>query len=162
MNTVSVQDAIEEAVDYARTYLSLVTQSYRRIWYKLHTCPNSGRWPNILLLCELVFSLPFTTCRVEQMFSLLRVVKTKCRTNLQTSILHDLVEISIEGPPLSDFNADAAIKLWWSNCFGGCRVKQKERKEYTPRACSSAITEEDSNLEDPFALDDWDQLFSDI
>ena len=96
------------------------------------------------------------------MFSLLRVVKTKCRTNLQTSTLHDLLEISIEGPPLSDFNADAALKLWWSSCFGGRRVNQTERKEYTPRAGSSAITDEASNSEDTFALDDWDQLFSDI
>ena len=54
MNAVSAQDEIEEAVDYARKYLSLATKIYRRIRYKLHTCPNSGRWPNILLLCELV------------------------------------------------------------------------------------------------------------
>ena len=89
MNSVSVQDEIEEVVHYARTYLPLATESYRQIWYKLHISPNSVRWPNILLLCELVFSLPFTTCRVEQMFSLLRVVKIKCRTNLQTSTLHE-------------------------------------------------------------------------
>ena len=88
MNSVS-QDEIEEVVHYAGTYLPLATESYRQIWYKLHISPNSVRWPNILLLCELVFSLPFTTCRVEQMFSLLRVVKIKCRTNLQTSTLHE-------------------------------------------------------------------------
>ena len=72
-------------------------------------------------------------------------------------MLHDFLEISIESPPLSDFNADAAIKLWQSSCFGGSRVNQKERKEYTPRACSSAITdseEEDRNSKDTFALDD--------
>ena len=59
-------------------------------------------------------------CRVEQMFSLLRVVKTKCRTNLQTSTLHDLLEISIEGPlclilmlmlPLS---CGGVAALWWA------------------------------------------------
>ena len=128
LNAVSAQDEKEEVVDYARKYmhLSLATEIYRRIRYKLH---NSGRWPNVLLLCELhvVFSLPFTVCHVEQMFSLLRVVKTKCRRHLQTSMLHDLLEFSIEGPPLSDFNADAAIKLWRSSCFGGSRVNQKER-----------------------------------
>ena len=31
MNSVSVQDEIEEAVDYARTYLSLATESYSSI-----------------------------------------------------------------------------------------------------------------------------------
>ncbi|KAL5502704.1 hypothetical protein EMCRGX_G009519 [Ephydatia muelleri] len=41
MNAASVQD-VDETVDYARKYLSLGTESYRRIWYKFHTCPNSN------------------------------------------------------------------------------------------------------------------------
>lgn len=77
-------------------------------------------------------------CCVEQLFSLLRVVKTKGRTNLQTSTLHDLLGISIEGPPLSDFNAGAAIKLWWSSCFCGHRVNQKERS--TPHEQATVLS----------------------
>ena len=39
---VSAQDEIEVAVDYARKYLSLATESYRQIRYKLNTCPQVG------------------------------------------------------------------------------------------------------------------------
>lgn len=96
----SIQDEVEEAVDYARKYLLSGTDSYKTTWYKLHTCPDSRKWPNILLLCELVFSLPFSNSRVEQIFFSLKTIKTKIRTNLSTSTLHDLMELKIEGPPL--------------------------------------------------------------
>ena len=67
----------------------------------------------------------------------------------------------MEGPLLSEFNADAANKLWRSSYmyFGGRRVNQKERKEQTPRAGSIAITEEDSSPEDTVALDEWTSYF---
>ena len=105
-----IEDEVEDILEHART---IGTESYRAIWYKLHTCPNSNKWPNILMLCELVFSLPFTTSRVEQIYSRLKVIKTKIRTSLHTTTLHDLLEIKVEGPPLSDFNADTAVTKWW-------------------------------------------------
>ena len=61
----SLQDEIEDAVDYARQYLSLESTDYRKVWYNLHVCPAASSWPNDLLLCELVFSLPFSNGRVE-------------------------------------------------------------------------------------------------
>ena len=67
-----IQDEVEEVVGYARKYLPIGTESYCKIWYKLYTCPDSCRWPNIL-----VFRLPFSTSRVEQMFSLLKIIETK-------------------------------------------------------------------------------------
>ena len=42
----TIQDELEEAVEYARKYLG--TESYRKIWYKLHTCPDSSKWSNLL------------------------------------------------------------------------------------------------------------------
>ena len=93
-----LQDEVDEVVGYARKYLPIGTESYCKIWY---TCPDSHRWPNILLLCETVFSLPFSTSRIEQLFSQLKIIKTKRRTNLHTSTLCDLLEISVEGLPFS-------------------------------------------------------------
>ena len=72
----SLQDEIEYAVDYARLYLSLESTDYRKVWYNLHVCPAANSWPNLLLLCELVFSLPFSNGRVEQNFSSLKIIKT--------------------------------------------------------------------------------------
>ena len=84
MCAVSVQDELEDVVDFARKYLPLGTLGYRNIWFKLHTCPDSEKWPNVRLLSELLFSLPFTTSRVEQIFSRLKNIKTKLRSSLDT------------------------------------------------------------------------------
>lgn len=108
-----LQDEVED-VSYARKYLPVGSENYHKIWYKIHT--SSGRWPNILMLCELLFSLPISTSHVEQLFSLLKVIKTKRRTSNNNSTPHDLLEINVEGPPLTSFNADAAIQLWWIDC----------------------------------------------
>lgn len=152
-----IQDEVEEVVEYARKYLPIGTESYRKIWHKLYTCPDSRRWPNILFLCELVFSLPLSTSRVEQMFSLLKIIKTKRRTNLLTSTLCDLLEISVEGPPLTSFDANAAVDYWWKDSCTPRRVNQSTRKEYRPRAGTDDACEEGENSEDTtLALDDWD------
>ena len=154
----TIQDELEEAVDYARTYLPIGTESYRRVWYKLHTCPDSSKWPNLLFVCQLTFSLPFSTNRVEQTFSMLKIVKTKRRTSLHTSTLSDLLEINVNGPPLSLCNPDAAVDLWWRECSTTRRVNQNPRKAYQPRASSSSNqTEEESDKEEStLVLDDWD------
>ena len=78
------------------------------------------------------------------MFSLVKTFKTKLRTNLLTSTLNDPLEISIEGPPLSSFNASAAVtvNLWWTDTSSTRRVNQAPRKEYRPRAAEDD-TEDD-------------------
>lgn len=53
-------DEIEDTIDYTRIYLALECTDNRKVWYNLHVCPDSGKWPNVLLLCELTFSLPFS------------------------------------------------------------------------------------------------------
>ena len=60
MCVASIQDEVED-VSYARKYLPIGSENYRKIWYKLHTSSDSSRWPNILILCELLFSLPIST-----------------------------------------------------------------------------------------------------
>ena len=150
----TIQDELEEAVDYARTYLPIGTESHRRVWYKLHTCPDTSKWPNLLFVCQLTFSLPFSTSRVEQTFSMLKIVKTKRRTSLHTSTL----SINVNGPPLNSYNPDAAVDLWWRECSTTRRVNRNPRKAYQPRASSSSNqTEEKSDKEEStLVLDDWD------
>jgi len=72
----TLQDEVEEAVEYARSYLDIGRSEYRKVWYKLYTYPDKGKWPNPLKLCALAFSLPFSNGWVEQIFSLLKVVRT--------------------------------------------------------------------------------------
>ena len=56
----SILDEMEDSVDYAKTYLRLGCDSYSKVWYQLYTAPNSANWPNILLVSELLPSLPFS------------------------------------------------------------------------------------------------------
>ena len=150
----TIQDELEEAVEYARKYLAIGRDSYRKIWYKLHTCPDSSKWSNLLQLSKLVFSLPFTTSRVEQIFSKLKVIKTSRRTGLHNTTLCDLLEISIEGPDLSEFSACAAIDMWWKECRTTRRVNQNPRKEYRPQEKEDREEEE---TPPSFTLEDWDE-----
>lgn len=158
----AIQDELEQAVEYARAYLPIATESYRKVWYTLHTCPDARKWPNLLSLCELAFSLPFTTSRVEQMFSMLNTIKTKRRTSLHTSTLCDLLEVTVEGPAPSDFDANAAVDQWWKECCTTRRVNQNPRKEYRPRTTTSdTAAEEDKEVECSIALEDWDDWMVD-
>ena len=168
----SLRDEMEDVVIYARAYLSIETTDYRKVWYNLFICPNSSDWPNILLLCKLAFSLPFSNARVEQIFSSLKYIKNIKRNTLNISTLDDLIEIYIEGPTLENFCADGAIDLWLDDCPTSRRPHQSTRKLYRPRekkgdsaGSSSEKAAEDGDETDDeeckFALDKWDTWFSD-
>ena len=81
---VALASIQEEIVLYDRKYLSIGTESYQKIWYKLHTIPDARKLPNLLRQCELLFSLPFSNRHVESMFSALGIVRTNRRTKLKT------------------------------------------------------------------------------
>lgn len=81
-NLPLLHDEIEDVVVYARTYLGIERTDYRKNWYNLSVCPNASEWPNVLLLCELAFSLPFLNARVEQIFSSLKYLKNVKRNSL--------------------------------------------------------------------------------
>ena len=84
VNLLVLQDQITEVVEYARSYmyLSIETEAYHKVWYKLHVCPDASRWKDILILCELCFSLPFSNGRVERIFSSMKLIKTDRRIRL--------------------------------------------------------------------------------
>ena len=138
VNLSSIVDKIEDIVEYSRAYLRLGCNTYKKIWYQLQTSPDSVKWPNVICLSELLFSLPFSTAKVERwFFSILKVIKNEERTRLSCSTLNDLLEIKTEGPPFCGFSSDAAVDLWWKDSSGR-RVQQKPRKEYRKRKPSAA------------------------
>ena len=85
VSLASIQDEIEDAVDYARTYLRIGSESYQKIWYRLHTATDVEKWRNILVLSEFVFSLPFSNGQVERIFSMMKIIKTDRRTSMHTN-----------------------------------------------------------------------------
>ena len=157
----SILDETEDAVFYARRYLNIKKESYKKIWFLLHNVPDATRWPNLLLICELLFSLPFSTAKVERLFSMLKVIKTEKRTNLNISSMNDVMEINTEGPSLSTFTADPAIELWWKDCSTTRRVEQRPRTKYRKHKINKSDSDqssEDSNSEEEevLALQSWD------
>ena len=127
---ISNLDEIKDIVDQARTYLKIGCDSYKKIWYQLYSSSDSAKWPNIMLVNELLLSLLFSTAKVEH-FSTLKIIKNEKRTNLSCSTLNYLFGVNTEGPTLGNFSADAAVDLWWSDCSSGRRVNQKPCKEYS-------------------------------
>ena len=90
------------------------------------------------------------------------MIKTNRRTNLQNDTLHALLEICVEGPPLSTFSADSAVDLWWRSCSTTCRVNQNPRKEYRQREKVNDEEDDSGSSDDEVTsfLDDWDDWFS--
>ena len=172
----SLHDEIEEVVCYPRKYFALHKENCQKVWYKLHTTPDAKKWPNVLLLCELIFSLPFSNGIVERIFSVLKVIKTDKRTNLSAGMLRDLLEIKVEGPAFDGFRPRPAVELWWKDCKTTRRFNQLPQKEYRPRE-TSALTSESStsratdsieaehtsgsNNTTIFSLEEWDSWFKD-
>ena len=68
----SILDEVEDIVEYAWAYLRVESNTYKKIWYQLRTTPDSVKWHNVIQLCELLFSLPFSTAKVERLFSSLK------------------------------------------------------------------------------------------
>ena len=75
----SLQDEVEDAVEYACRYLDICRTEYQKVWCKLHSCLDMGKWLNLFKLCALAFSLPFSNGRVEQIFSPMKFVKNSQR-----------------------------------------------------------------------------------
>ena len=98
----SIHDEVEEVVQYTRKFFS-IADDYNEIWYKFHVVLDATKWPNVLLLCNLLFSLPVFNGHFESIFSAMNVIKTEKRATMHTNTLSDLIEIHTEGTPMANF-----------------------------------------------------------
>ena len=101
-----------EVVQYAQIYLDAGRQSYRRV----ATICGHTRCPKVAecSVChtQLLFSLPFTTAKVERLFSQLKLIKTDRRTRLNQSTLSDHSGKNAKGPTdFCHFSSDFAFKI---------------------------------------------------
>lgn len=142
----SINDELEEMISFCTNYVDVLAEDYKKIWYKLFTAHDSQKWCNVLLISELLFSLPFANSKVERALSTLNLIKTEHRSTLTSTLLDDLMEINVEGPPINCFIADNAVQMWWANCA------QKSNEESGSNQRVHDATS--SNAE--FSLSDWD------
>ena len=119
--------------DYTVQYLSPDKTHYRVVWRKIFQSSKSDSWHLILLLVELLFSLPVLNAKVEQMFSLMKRIKTDRRSLLSRNILSALVQICMECPTCENFNAVPEITLW-NNTVKSRRPSQSGSRTYKKRS----------------------------
>ena len=85
-------------------------------------------------------------------------MKTSKRASLGNQTLDDLLAINVSKVSMNEFKLEPAINLWWEDKLR--RPNQTTRKEYKKRTTSNTQrteTEEDSQEEQSFTLDDWDE-----
>ena len=144
----SINDELEEMFSFCTNYVDVLAEDYKKIWYKLFSAHDSQKWCNVLLISELLFSLPFANSKVEQALLTLNLIKTECHPALTDTVLNDLMEIKVEGLPTNCFDANNAVQLWWTNCA----QKPIEDSNNCNQNNSS-----DSNNSTDLSLSDWDE-----
>ena len=119
-------------------------------WCKLFNSVDSKQWTNILGLVELLFCLPMSNGRLE-LFSQMKIIKSDRCSCLNKYRLDDLLSISVDGPPLSQWDSSGAVDLWWNDKTR--RVPNKDSRNYMYEGLSgSQSTDEDLHV----GFEDWE------
>ena len=111
-----------EMLIHATQFIWLSSMDYQAIWWRLFHAPNASEWSTILILAQLLFSLPVSNGKLERIFSTLKIIKVDMRTSLSNSTctctctLNDLFVLNVDQIFLQDFNTDPStcINLWWN------------------------------------------------
>ncbi|XP_046340993.2 uncharacterized protein LOC124121908 [Haliotis rufescens] len=83
--------------------------SFPRLWKIIDGC-HRDLFPNLLKLACIGLTLPVQTAICERGFSNQNMIKTSHRNRLGEKTLKELMIISIEGPPVSKFDAPKALE----------------------------------------------------
>ena len=87
--------------------------------------------------------------RLERLFSHIKIIKSDRRSCLNEDRLDNLLRISVEGPPLSQWDSSGAVDLWWNDKTR--RVPNKDSSNYEG---SSGWQSTDEDLHVGF--EDWE------
>ena len=79
----------------------------------------------------------------------MKIIKSEKRTSLNNDTLDDLLAINADEIPLTQFDPDKSIDLWWSTKTR--RPNQHERREYAKRQHSG----QSSSMETSEVEADW-------
>ena len=90
-DTVAIKAEFRKMLEYAVQYIALSRFDYQSVWWRLFNAPNSAEWSNVLILANLLLSLPASNGKLERAFSLLGIIKTDRRSRLTNESLDDLL-----------------------------------------------------------------------
>lgn len=132
-----VLDAWHSLVNYTVKYLVPHNTGYRKLWHQIFSSSMKNEWVPVLLLVELLFTLPVSNAKVERLFSIMNRVKTDTRNSLKEKRLQNLVRVSFQGKDSNVFDLSPAIELWANDVVR--RPTQSERKNYSKRAKKTGL-----------------------
>ena len=138
-----------ELLEYGTEYLSLPYTPYRVTWRRIFTSPRSQTWKDLLILVELLFTIPVSNAKLERMFSKMKHVKTLFRASLSEHRLESILCIIEDGPNFLDYNPMSAIKLWANDKVRRPyqKVRTYKKRESVKRKLSS-LSDSDTASED--------------
>lgn len=145
---VSIEELRTEFMDvleHATQFISLSTLNYQEVWWKIFHSPYASEWSNILTLVQLLLSLPASNGKLERIFSTMKLIKSDKRCSLTNDSLDDLLLLNADKMPLSHFNPDKSIELWWADKTR--RPNQRSRKPYARHLQPHSSTSTDESDE---------------
>ena len=72
---------------------------------------HSDMYPNILILINVFYSIPFSSVYCERGFSRQNLIKTDIRNQLNNNTLHMLMMVGLEEIGVEDFNFNNALNI---------------------------------------------------
>ena len=144
-----------DLLQYAREYLCVTSTPNRVWWHRIFNCPRCSIWSDVLILIELLFTIPISNAKLERMFSKLNQVKTLQHCNLSQIRLENLLRIAEEGLAVERYDVTPAMKIW-ANEKVRC-PKETKRKQYEKRKSEkhklSSLSDSDCDDNQKIALD---------
>ena len=155
----------DDMVDYGRKYLNLVQEDNKVLWWKLFNAVDSEQWRNALSVVELLFCLPMSNGHLEQVFLQPKLIKVNQRTCLGEDTLDRLIQISVQGPSLSEWDASCALELWEKDKVQRVNHKDTQTQSRCGSASVSSVSSTSTSTEtsesevevDQFTLDDCEE-----
>lgn len=91
-------------------------KAYVDLWATLLTkTPYKEDLKDVLHLVEILLVLPISAAQCERAISAQNRIKNDSRSCLGGQTLEELMRISLEGPSLSEFDPDSAVKEWFKS-----------------------------------------------
>ena len=109
---------------------------------------------NMLLLLDLIMTLPASTAAVERGFNLMKLIKPEHRASLGAVALNDLMLVKAESSDIPDFDPARAVEMWLT---GGQRTRRPNLMEDSDQADSDRDhSDSDHNSDSEEDLADYD------
>ena len=82
-----------------------IDQAFKDIFFKTD-------YNELLELFKIYLTLPSSNAEVERGFSCMKRIKTQLRNRMSTQLLEDLMNISLNGDKIEDWNVEESVLYW--------------------------------------------------